>query len=725
MMVAMQNTRLPMLIDQLNRWLNPSSGRAAAVLAALLTAAALCLTPETAQAQKRRAAAEPATPEEAYTQAREAFRAKNAARVAELAPAFADHPLAYYADYWQLMLQKEAQRNEGMEAAYLAFTEKYANQYLADRTRMDWLRALGRKAALAGGKPADWEAFNALFPKLIWDDQDTTCYSVYARYAGAAAQPVTPAAVVMQAPDTSAKDPAPVAVNPTEAALREAIALWNTPKDLPEGCTFLFERLLNDRKLAVGHVWERVRFLADYNVPNGARRVMGYLPDAQIPSEKDWGSALNSPQAWVNRMAGNAALLEDRSNRNLTLIALSRIARDNPTTARNAWEPIAKKGFTSDERQYGWGVIANHGARRHVGDTPEWALGWVSSAQPPENLEWLARGGLRGGDWKLVQRAIAAMPEPLQNESTWVYWKGRAAKAQGRAEEARALFEKIAAEFSFYGKLAGEELGRLSVAPPRTVTASPEGVATMKTTAGFQRAQALYRLGLRVDANREWNFQLTGFSDQQLIDAAEYARQQSILDRAVNTADRTKEKHDFGLRFIAPFRENVKAKAQENGVEEAWVYGLIRQESRFIMDARSHVGASGLMQLMPATARFVAKRLGMNDFTPGQVNDLDTNAALGTAYLKMVLDDLGHPVLASAGYNAGPGRPRRWRDTKPLEGAIFAETIPFNETRDYVKKVMSNTVYYASLFTGKPQSLKERMGTMSARKADEKAAELP
>src|SRR5690606_5795696 len=145
-------------------------------------------------------------------------------------------------------------------------------------------------------------------------------------------------------------------------------------------------------------------------------------------------------------------------------------------------------------------------------------------------------------------------------------------------------------------------------------------------------------------------------------------------------------------------------------------YGLIRQESRFITDARSHVGASGLMQLMPATARHVARKIGLKDFKLSQVNDFDTNTILGTNYLNMVLQDLnGSELLATAGYNAGPGRPKRWRSQllTPVEGAIFAETIPFTETRLYVKNVLSNAVYYSMLFSGRPDSLKARLGTVN------------
>ncbi|MFQ6685928.1 transglycosylase SLT domain-containing protein, partial [Bordetella pertussis] len=242
-----------------------------------------------------------------------------------------------------------------------------------------------------------------------------------------------------------------------------------------------------------------------------------------------------------------------------------------------------------------------------------------------------------------------------------------------------------------------------------------KGQAEARAHPGLRRAIYLFRLGWRAEAVPEWNFSLRGMSDRQLFAAAELARAEGIYDRVVNTSERTAEQFDFSQRFIAPFEGRVSAKARAIDLDPAWVYGLIRQESRFIMDARSHAGASGLMQLMPATAKWVAGKIGMSDFRPGSVNDFDVNTELGTQYLNIVLQGLdGSQVLASAGYNAGPGRPRNWRASfgHPVEGAIFAETIPFNETRLYVKNVMSNAVYYAAMFSGQPQSLKERLGSI-------------
>jgi soluble lytic murein transglycosylase len=207
--------------------------------------------------------------------------------------------------------------------------------------------------------------------------------------------------------------------------------------------------------------------------------------------------------------------------------------------------------------------------------------------------------------------------------------------------------------------------------------------------------------------------------DARLLATAELARRAEIYDRAINTADRTVRTHNFALRYPVPFRDVFREHAKTYGLDEAWVFGLVRQESRFIADARSGVGAAGLMQVMPRTAKYVAAKIGLRNFQPQRVTEVKTNINVGTGYMKMVLDQLGHPVLASAAYNAGPGRALRWRDVKPLEGAIYAESIPFSETRDYVKKVMANSVFYAAVLNKAITPLKTRLGTISARSGSE------
>jgi soluble lytic murein transglycosylase len=332
----------------------------------------------------------------------------------------------------------------------------------------------------------------------------------------------------------------------------------------------------------------------------------------------------------------------------------------------------------------------------------------------------MTRAGLRAGDWPLVRSCIERMSEAGRNDPTWVYWLGRSLQAQADSPEARhqarTLFTAIAGRPEFYSQLAAEELGMKLAIPPKAAAPTAAELAAVRANPGFERAIRFYELGLRPEGNREWNFQLRGMTDRQLLAAAEYARQRGLLDRMVNTADRTRSEHDYSQRYPSPFLDRMQPNAKAQGLDPAWVYGLIRQESRFIMDARSSVGASGLMQIMPGTARWIAQKMGVRDFNPSQINDLDTNLQFGTFYLKTVYDGLDRsPVLASAGYNAGPGRPRSWRGTleRPVEGAIFAEIIPFTETRGYVKAVLSNAAWYSGMFNGEVPSLKGMLGEIA------------
>jgi soluble lytic murein transglycosylase len=322
--------------------------------------------------------------------------------------------------------------------------------------------------------------------------------------------------------------------------------------------------------------------------------------------------------------------------------------------------------------------------------------------------------------------AIDRMSVAAHQDHAWSYWYARALAATGRPEGARAYLLRVAGKPTFYGMLAAEQLGEAFAVPEPFHQPGAGEVVRARATPGLARALELYRLNLRRDATREWAFTVRNLDDAPLLAAAELAREAGIYDRAINTAIRTTSMHNYRLRYLTPFREVFAAHARAHDLEEAWLLGLTRQESRFIVNARSVAGAQGLMQLMPATARWVAGKTGIADFRPARVIEPEINIALGSRYLKLVLDDLGHPVLASAAYNAGPGRARRWRDVKPLEGAIYAETIPFNETRDYVKSVMANTVYYAAMLGMPHQPLKARLGVIPAKAAGDRFnEELP
>ena len=379
------------------------------------------------------------------------------------------------------------------------------------------------------------------------------------------------------------------------------------------------------------------------------------------------------------------------------------------------------------ERQWAWSQIALQGAKKHLSETVGWYANAGKTALSEDGAQWKVRAALRAQEWGVVRDTIEAMPAELAAKPDWTYWLGRALKSGGRTTEADALFEKISGQPNFYSNLADEELGRTVLPPPKAKATTSEETRAALDNPGIRRALAFFRLDLRTEAVKEWNWSLRGMDDRELLAAANLAKRNQIWDRAINTADKTRNEHDFTLRFLAPYGETVRPAAQNQSLDDAWVYGLMRQESRFITNAKSNVGASGLMQLMPATAKWVAKKIGLRDFSQGRVNDTETNVLLGTSYMRLVMENLdNHPVLASAAYNAGPGRAKKWRADRPLEGAIYAESIPFSETRDYVKKVMSNAVYYSAQFNGKPDSLKTRLGVIGAKTSDRmKDEDLP
>jgi soluble lytic murein transglycosylase len=285
---------------------------------------------------------------------------------------------------------------------------------------------------------------------------------------------------------------------------------------------------------------------------------------------------------------------------------------------------------------------------------------------------------------------------------------------------AHTAYATIASSSGFYEQLAREELGQTIGAPPLPTPLSAEEKGDALNNPGLRRALAAFRLDLRGEAVREWNYTVAlhtegGMNDRALLAAAQLACDNQLWDRCINTSTRTRDALDHTQRFPMPFQQQVVQRARSIGLDPAYVYGLIRQESRFVLNARSGVGASGLMQVMPATARWTARKIGLTDFQPHQINDRDINIQIGTAYLKLALDDFeGSMPLAAAAYNAGPGRSRRWRLGPSMTGEIWAENIPFDETRDYVKQVLANTTNYAAILTGQGQSLRARLGVVTS-----------
>ena len=606
--------------------------------------------------------------DESLLAAYDAYRAGDPIKFAKFASKLEGHVLEPWLDYWRLSMRLEDISNREVRE----FLATHANLYVNERLRADWLRVLGKRA--------EWPEFNRQAARYLRDDLEVSCYRWISRLE-----------------------------HGDDRALDEAKAMWLEPAELPEGCQRISLILAARSRLSVTDIWRRVRVLFEHGQITAAQTALVLLPKSEAPDERMLAEAARQPKRLVERLP---AVLETRAAREVAVLGAVRYARNDPAAAAAALEgPLAER-LAESELGYLWGLVGYEAAREHHEGALKWFARAGGAPLDDRQLAWKARAALRAGDWQAVRDSIDRMSFAAAHQSAWIYWYGRALAALGEELGSRAYFLRIAGEADFYGLLSSEELGYLMALPGVTHVPSEAEAAAAAEEPGLKRALELIRLGIRVEGVREWLFAIRSFDDSRLLAAAELARRNGIYDRAIHTADRTSKLHNFTLRYPMPYQEVFRGYAATHGVDEAWVLGLVRQESRFNTDARASAGAAGLMQVMPRTARYVAAKIGLRNYRAKAVTEVETNVTLGTGYLRLVMEQLGHPVLASAAYNAGPARARRWRDGKPLEGAIYVESIPFPETRDYVKKVMANAVYYAAVLDQKQAPLKARLGVI-------------
>jgi soluble lytic murein transglycosylase len=615
--------------------------------------------------------------------AREALRVNDRNRLATLRDQAvrSQHALASWLDYWEL----GARLKDAQQAELDAFYARWPGTYVEDRLRNDWLLVLGQRR--------DWDNFKREQPRFrMADDREVDCYALLLRQ-----------------------------LDGQEDVRDAAAAAWLAQKRDDDGCTLMARSLAGAGRMDAAQIWPKVRQQLEAGKPKAAQAAAALLGAATESLVRD---ALANPLRWLVQH-GRSSGLGNRGE--AAVLALMRLAASDPDSAAAQAQDWGDR-LRPAQAAYAWAGMGRQAALKLLPSAAGfYAEAWrhVPAGQvvdwPADTLAWGARAALRadpGTRWPLLLRSVEGMSGVDQTEPAWVYWKARALQASAAAkggDAARAqgqqMMQGLAGPQSFYGLLALEDLGGrfAPAAAPAPLTEAERSAA--RNIPGLQRALRLIELGLRSEGVREWNFTLRDVQgDRALLAVAELACAREVWDRCINTSDRTRDAVDLAQRYPTPFRSGVADKARSAGLDAATVYGLIRQESRFIIDARSGVGASGLMQLMPATARWTARKVGL-DYEPAMITDHDVNLRLGTAYLSLLVDDFeGAQPLAIAGYNAGPGRPRRWREGPVLETAAWIENIPFNETRDYVKKVLANAVHYAAVLGEPGTSLKARLG---------------
>ncbi|MDT8999656.1 transglycosylase SLT domain-containing protein [Paucibacter sp. APW11] len=619
-------------------------------------------------------------------EAREAWRLKDRKRLAAASAAAQaqQYPLAPWIDYWDLGLRLNELSPTDLEAFY----QRWPGSYVEDRMRNDWLLELGRRR--------DWTSFARDYPRFkMNDDRELSCYALLIEH--------------QQGVDVR----------------QRALAQWLAQRDGDDGCQLLASTLLEAKRFREADVWLKLRLSFEFNKPRAIKQAAAMFKRG---TELD---ILGLQEQWQRYLARRANS-NGRTHSELATLALLRAAAVDPAQAAERASSDWARRLPADLAAWAWAQIARQSAfklqpeaadyyehalklQARAGAAPEWS---------DDTLAWAARSALRAdagaGRPALLQEALKLMSANEQREPQWQYWRARSlmnSATQGAAgdaqrQQARQLLQALASPLSFYGKLAADELALNLPLPPTPTPLSTAERSAALAHPGLNRGLMMIAMGARSEGVREWNFSLRGMSDRELLAAADLACQREAWDRCINASERTRNEIDLAQRFPMPYRAEVMAKAREIGLDPAYVYGLIRQESRFVTDARSHVGAAGLMQVMPATAKWTAKKAGIA-YRPELMTDRDFNLRIGTQYLKLVLDDFGGSMpMAAAAYNAGPNRPRRWREGPLLDAAIWAETIPFNETRDYVKKVLSNATVYARLMGAERATLRERLGQL-------------
>jgi len=623
----------------------------------------------------------------------QAFKKGDSKRLSALLPQARGNVLEPWAAYWEL----RARLDTAAPAEVQDFFTHFAGSYQEDRLRNDWLLLLGQRRYWS-----DFADVQLLF--RMKDDREVRCYSLALE---------------------------PLSTSPELGA--DFKRVWYAQRDVDDGCNYAASHLFAAKRLSEADVWRKARQAMENNRPRLAKLAVEIISTAAAAPIDEIN---NNPARYLSKRVIAAGRVAKES----VVLALIRMAANEPDSAASAMENHWGVHLSAEQRSWVWGVIGKQTAQRLTGDALAYFSKAIESELSDGQLGWKVRAALRQGQWKDVLSATQAMSPEARQESTWIYWRARAlaklAKTDAERAAARTLFESIASVRGFYEQLALEELGHAVTVPERPPALSAEEKEAARRNAGLNRSLYAIRIGLRSEGVREWNYSTNlhtpgGMSDRELLAAADLACQNEVWDRCINTSDRTRDVIDFEQRFPMPHKTAVLQRAAQIGLDPAYVYGLIRQESRFVTDAHSGVGAAGLMQIMPPTARWTAKKIGLTSFKPSQINERDTNIVIGTAYLKLVLDNFdGSMPMAAAAYNAGPSRPRSWRGptgAPVLDAAIWAENVPFSETRDYVKKVLSNTANYAALISGQPQSLKQRLGLVGPRDASapEPAQDLP
>ena len=618
--------------------------------------------------------------DEQFNAALQAANAGNIGLLQQYQASMQNDVLGYYPEYWSLNANLSAQPSSNI----VNFAQRYPQSAMAEKLAADYVEEKVKQADFATAQPVLQYVTNA--------DQAESCAVAQVR----------------------AKSGDPL-------VFAEYKDVWLTTNSQPESCTGLGRMMLSSPLMTEQdrqqRLWGQLRAGQSGQALATAQTLGMSLSLAQLnqiqanPLNYLWSApkASTADHAYLVFAMGRLA----DSDLNSAMSTVKRAAEGTPLQVQKAlYRAVGYIGGTT---------VMKNNFNREVLNYLDASYGLPFSS---EEAEIYARQAIRFSRWESLIRAIDAMSVTQKQEDRWQYWLARASEQRGDASSKRTaqeIFKKLAQGDDYHNLLAKDKLGQSYNNIPNNVQPSNSDVQRLSQDIHFSRAFALRRVNAPDNyINREWNWAVRQaylkHDDGLLLAAAKRATDMGWYDRAIYAADRTENKHNYSYRYAMPHQNYVVSHSRNAGIDPAWAYGLMRQESRFNTGARSHVGAGGLMQIMPDTAKLVARQMG-ETYNPAALSDMNTNIRYGTFYLSMIQSQLSSsPVLATAGYNAGPNRARRWQpDSQSIAADQYTESIPLTETRDYVKHVMTNATHYGVLLGQGAQSIEKRMNVIPLR----------
>ncbi|PAU66378.1 lytic murein transglycosylase [Pseudomonas sp. PIC25] len=598
-----------------------------------------------------------------YDEAKRALAKGDNGPYKRYASALRDYPLEPYLAYDELTARLKWASNDEIEK----FLAEHGDLPQANWMKLRWLRWLAERG--------EWQTFIKYYdPSMNFTELDCL-YGQYQLGHGMRAE-----------------------------GFATAEKLWLVGKSQPEACDRLFDRWAAEGQLTEEKRWKRAKLAAEARNYGLASFLVKKLPTLSKQGQ------LLVDVAQKPELLGQTARFApaDRAMADVVGLGLRRLARQDPEKALPLLDIYAKRlPFSAEEkvaiaREIGLTLAKRFDAR---------ALQVMAEYDPElrDNTvsEWRARLLLRLGRWDEAHQLTRQLPQELATSNRWRYWQARSLQlAQPQNQQAITLYQPVAAERDFYGFLAADRIQEPYQLNNRPLPLDPKVVQKVRNTAGIRRALEFHARGQIVDGRREWYHVSRLFSREELVAQARLAYDLEWYFPAIRTISQAQYWDDLEVRFPMAYQNSLVSEAKARGLHSSWVFAITRQESAFMADARSPVGAMGLMQLMPTTAKETARKFGIPLASPQQALNPNVNIQLGAAYLSQVHAQFGgNRVLASAAYNAGPGRVRQWlRGANHLAFDVWVETIPFDETRQYVQNVLSYSVIYGQKLNA-PQPL--------------------